>query len=59
MAITFNCGIGMIVIVAAGDAPKIVDALTKAGENVYTIGSVIKTDDERVVIDNAEQNWMK
>ena len=59
MALTFNCGIGMIVVVAAADAPAIKGALTAAGESVYTIGSVIKASgDHTVVIDNAEQNWM-
>lgn len=59
MALTFNCGIGMVVVVAASDAPSIKGALTQAGETVYTIGSVVKaTGDDLVVIDNAEQNWM-
>jgi phosphoribosylformylglycinamidine cyclo-ligase len=59
MALTFNCGVGMIVIVAAKDAAAIKGALTDQGETVYTIGSVVKAQGNvRVVIDNAEQNWM-
>ena len=36
----FNNGIGMAVIVAAGDAEKAKAALEKAGETVYTIGCI-------------------
>jgi phosphoribosylformylglycinamidine cyclo-ligase len=36
----FNCGIGMVVIVAAQDATRASDALRAAGETVYAIGSV-------------------
>jgi phosphoribosylformylglycinamidine cyclo-ligase len=40
MARTFNCGIGMAVIVAADDAEKVAAALREAGEHVKTIGVV-------------------
>ena len=40
MARTFNCGIGMAVVVAAGDADSIAAALTAAGETVRRIGLV-------------------
>jgi phosphoribosylformylglycinamidine cyclo-ligase len=40
MARTFNCGIGMAVIVAAEDADNVASALTEAGEAVYRIGGV-------------------
>jgi phosphoribosylformylglycinamidine cyclo-ligase len=36
----FNCGIGMVLIVAPQDAARASDALRAAGETVYTIGSV-------------------
>ncbi len=36
----FNCGIGMVVIVAAADAQAAAGALRAAGETVYEIGSV-------------------
>lgn len=59
MARTFNCGIGMAVIAPASQAAEIAQTLTKAGETVYTIGSVVKaTGDDRVVVDNADKNWM-
>jgi len=36
----FNCGIGMVVIVAANDAQRAAAELRAAGETVYEIGSV-------------------
>jgi phosphoribosylformylglycinamidine cyclo-ligase len=35
---TFNCGIGMIVVTAAADAPRVAAALGEAGETVFEIG---------------------
>jgi len=40
MARTFNCGIGMAVIVAAVDADAVANALEDAGERVFEIGRV-------------------
>jgi len=40
MARTFNCGIGMAVIVAPGEADPVAEALTEAGETVHRIGVV-------------------
>jgi phosphoribosylformylglycinamidine cyclo-ligase len=37
---TFNCGIGMAVVVAADAAAAVADALTEAGETVFTIGAI-------------------
>ncbi|HWK94073.1 MAG TPA: phosphoribosylformylglycinamidine cyclo-ligase [Pseudolabrys sp.] len=51
---TFNCGVGMIVVVAPKDAAAVADAFAKAGETVATIGSVIRAGgEERVVYDGA------
>lgn len=36
----FNCGIGMVVIVAAEDAARAVDILTAAGETVHRLGRI-------------------
>ncbi|RMF08735.1 MAG: phosphoribosylformylglycinamidine cyclo-ligase [Alphaproteobacteria bacterium] len=38
MARTFNCGIGMVAVVAAEDADGVAAALHAAGETVWTIG---------------------
>ena len=51
---TFNCGIGMIVIVAAQDADAVAASFTRAGESVVRIGEVIRAANEpRVVYDGA------
>ncbi|WP_085809686.1 phosphoribosylformylglycinamidine cyclo-ligase [Sphingomonas sp. TZW2008] len=40
MARTFNCGIGMAVVVAADEAEAVAEALTQAGETVWRIGAI-------------------
>ena len=40
LARTFNCGIGMVLAVAADVAADVATALTTAGETVYAIGTV-------------------
>lgn len=51
---TFNCGVGMIVVVAPKDVDAVCAAFTQAGEQVTTIGSVIRASgDDRVVYDGA------
>ena len=59
MARTFNCGIGMAVIAAAGKAEAVEDALSDAGELVFRIGAVAKatTDAAGIAIDNLESAW--
>jgi len=37
----FNCGIGMVVVVAAADAARTKALLAEAGETVYEIGAVV------------------
>ena len=37
----FNCGIGMVVVVAADDAERAEQSLRQAGETVYRIGTVV------------------
>ncbi len=37
---TFNCGIGMVVIVAAEDAERAIDQLSATGETVWRIGVI-------------------
>ncbi len=49
---TFNCGIGMIVVVAPKDADTVAQAFTRGGETTVTLGKIIKTTgDARVVYD--------
>ena len=37
---TFNCGVGMIVVVSKAAAEPALEALTSAGENAWIIGRV-------------------
>lgn len=39
---TFNCGIGMVIVVAESESNKLYSALTKMGESVIRIGSLIE-----------------
>ena len=41
----FNCGIGMVVIVGAGDADAALKALRSAGETAWRIGCVVKREE--------------
>ncbi len=45
---TFNCGIGMILVVSAAQAETVKAALSKAGEEVFTIGELVPAGAERV-----------
>lgn len=45
---TFNCGIGMVVVAAAGQAAQVAAVLQQAGETVSTIGRVIPRRDAAV-----------
>lgn len=59
MARTFNCGIGMVVIMRPQNANAIEAALKGAGEQVYRLGVVEgNTTGQRVIIENTEQNWV-
>ena len=40
LARTFNCGIGMVAIVQAEEAPEVIERLEAAGETVFRIGHV-------------------
>ena len=38
---TFNCGVGMVVIVSDGDAARTVQSLTDSGERAWQIGKIV------------------
>ena len=59
MARTFNCGIGMVVIVARENADAAKKLLSDSGEIVFEIGNVIPgNNDARVKIGNWEAAWL-
>ncbi|MES2095522.1 MAG: phosphoribosylformylglycinamidine cyclo-ligase [Pseudomonadota bacterium] len=41
MARTFNCGVGMAVVVGAGEADGVIAALDAAGETAFRIGEIV------------------
>lgn len=47
---TFNCGIGMVVIVAADQADEVVAELAVQGEQCWSIGDVVEATDRAVTI---------
>ena len=56
MVRTFNCGIGMAVIVAADQVELVADALRAAGETVETIG-MIESGDRGCTVTGAAGTW--
>lgn len=56
MARTFNCGLGMVMIVEPAKAAAIKTLLESDGETVFTIGSVVSRQDDtpQVIIDNQD-----
>jgi phosphoribosylformylglycinamidine cyclo-ligase len=42
---TFNCGVGMIVVVAAEDADQVTSVLTAEGETVFALGRMVARDE--------------
>ena len=59
MARTFNCGIGMIVVVAPDEAGAAVEALKAAGETVFTIGGAEAGPRGCTVSGSAETWWAR
>jgi phosphoribosylformylglycinamidine cyclo-ligase len=58
MSRTFNCGIGMVLVCAAGDAQRLIDLLRRQGEIVAQIGRIEAGEGEAAcVVDNAERQW--
>jgi phosphoribosylformylglycinamidine cyclo-ligase len=58
MALTLNCGIGMIVICDNNDTKKIMENLKENGETAMKIGYIENCDgNERVTLLNTETNW--
>ena len=56
LARTFNCGIGMAVVVGADEADAVVAALEAAGETVFRIGS-IEAGDRGCTVKGSTETW--
>jgi len=56
MARTFNCGIGMVLAVAADDVASVSADLTAAGEVVHVIG-VIEAGDRGCTVQGTDEDW--
>ena len=59
MARTFNCGIGMVAIVAPGSAAGARAAMEAAGERVFEIGRIVKrpAGNEGTILNGTERAW--
>ena len=55
---TFNCGLGMLVVVEADRAGAVRDALTAAGETPVTVGVVEARTGDQVVFDGLSATWL-
>ncbi|MBN8807374.1 MAG: phosphoribosylformylglycinamidine cyclo-ligase [Sphingomonas sp.] len=56
MARTFNCGIGMIAIVAVEQADAVRAALEAAGETVFTVGEIV-TGERGCTVSGSTETW--
>ena len=56
MARTFNCGIGMVAIVAADQAEAVTAALQDAGESVFAIGR-IEPGEKGCTVSGSAESW--
>ncbi|ORX57459.1 phosphoribosylamine--glycine ligase [Hesseltinella vesiculosa] len=57
MSRTFNCGIGMILVVDPAHVAQVTELLQQANETVYTIGQVVNKSDvdgQEVVVNNSD-----
>jgi len=56
---TFNCGIGMVAVVAEADAENAIRILTEGGESVYRIGRILarQGDEPQSRVINADTAW--
>src|SRR5689334_22927894 len=56
---TFNCGLGMIVVVAPDDADRVTQALTVAGETVSEVGVIepAPTSEADCVVEHEDSLW--
>ncbi len=56
MARTFNCGVGMAVVVAEADVAAVTQALSEAGETVLTVGT-IGAGEKGCTVKGSDETW--
>jgi phosphoribosylformylglycinamidine cyclo-ligase len=56
LARTFNCGVGMVLAVAAADVADVSAALTAAGETVFDIGKIVPGD-RGCTVRGGDETW--
>jgi phosphoribosylformylglycinamidine cyclo-ligase len=56
---TFNCGLGMVVVIGKDDAARVAETLAREGETVSKIGVIERgpTDEADCVIEHADTLW--
>jgi len=47
---TFNCGIGMVLVIDSDDDDVVIEKLQSLGEEAYVIGDVISKEDDQIII---------
>jgi phosphoribosylaminoimidazole (AIR) synthetase len=59
MARVFNCGLGMIAVMAPADADAITEMLAAAGERVHRVGHIVArpAGGPGCVVDGMESAW--
>ncbi|KAJ3279857.1 Bifunctional purine biosynthetic protein ade1 [Borealophlyctis nickersoniae] len=57
LARTFNCGVGMVLIVARENVAEVKELLKEGGETVYDMGEVVKDSKKSVELIGAEKAW--
>ena len=50
---TFNCGVGMVVVVDAEDTKPVMDSLNSLGETCFVLGEISNREGEAVVFENS------
>ena len=48
---TYNMGVGMSIVVPAGEAEKAMEILRDNGQDSYIIGHIVKNDEEKVILE--------
>ena len=48
---TYNMGVGMSIVVPAAQVQTALDILSAHGEDAYVIGTIVKNDEEKVILE--------